>query len=38
MLWDLRLVIKARGYNKDEMEYFLAYNADRSLIFDTVWL
>ena len=34
MLWDLRSIMEARGLNDDEIEHFLAYNPDRSLIFD----
>ena len=36
MLWDLRTVMTARGHDDDEIEYLLAYNPNRSLIFNTI--
>lgn len=34
-LWDLREVMEARGYDDDEIEFLLAHNPNRSLIFNT---
>jgi hypothetical protein len=36
LLWDLRTVMEARGYDEDEIEHLLAHNPDRSLIFDSM--
>jgi hypothetical protein len=35
MLWNLRTVKEARGYDGDEIEHLLGHTPNRSLIFDS---